>query len=55
MNTETNNELAGVRMPGNPVELSGYDDPAVRVGAPDLNQHGAATSQQDRLTRGNTE
>jgi CoA:oxalate CoA-transferase len=35
-------EAGGVRMPGNPIKLSGYDDPAVRVGAPELDQHGAA-------------
>jgi len=35
-------EAGGVRMPGNPIKLSRYDDPAVRVGAPELDQHGAA-------------
>src|SRR5260370_12359403 len=35
-------EAGGVRMPGNPIKLSGYDDPVVRVGAPELDQHGAA-------------
>jgi CoA:oxalate CoA-transferase len=35
-------EAGGVKMPGNPVKISGYDDPPVRVGAPELNQHGAA-------------
>jgi CoA:oxalate CoA-transferase len=29
-------------MTGNPVKISVYDDPPVRVGAPSLNQHGAA-------------
>jgi CoA:oxalate CoA-transferase len=29
-------------MPGNPVKISGYDDPPVRVGAPELDQRGAA-------------
>ena len=33
-------EAGGVRMPGNPVKISGYDDPPTRVGAPKLNQHG---------------
>ena len=35
-------EAGGVKMPGNPVKLSGYEDPPVRAGAPALNQHGAA-------------
>ena len=35
-------EAGGVKMPGNPVKLSGYDDPPVRAGAPALNQHGPA-------------
>ena len=35
-------EAGGVQMPGNPIKISGYDDPPVRIGAPDLNQHGAA-------------
>jgi len=35
-------EAGGVKMPGNPVKISGYDDPPVRVGAPELNQHGEA-------------
>jgi CoA:oxalate CoA-transferase len=35
-------ESGGVRMPGNPVKISGYDDPKVRVGAPTLDQHGSA-------------
>ena len=29
-------------MPGNPVKISGYEDPKVRVGAPTIDQHGAA-------------
>jgi len=33
-------EAGGIRMPGNPVKISGYADPATRVGAPTLNQHG---------------
>jgi len=33
-------EAGGIRMTGNPVKISGYDDPAVRAGAPLLDQHG---------------
>jgi CoA:oxalate CoA-transferase len=39
-------EAGGVKMPGNPVKISGYDDPSVRVGAPELNQHGAALRRE---------
>lgn len=39
-------EAGGIRMPGNPVKISGYDDPAVRVGAPDLDQHGPALRKE---------
>jgi CoA:oxalate CoA-transferase len=35
-------EAGGVRMPGNPVKISGYADPPTRMGAPTLNQHGDA-------------
>jgi CoA:oxalate CoA-transferase len=35
-------EAGGVRMPGNPIKISGYDDPKIRVGAPTLDQHGKA-------------
>jgi CoA:oxalate CoA-transferase len=35
-------EAGGVQMPGNPVKISGYADPASRTGAPTLNQHGDA-------------
>jgi CoA:oxalate CoA-transferase len=35
-------EAGGVQMPGNPIKISGYDDPKVRVGAPTLDQHGKA-------------
>ncbi|MGI4983299.1 MAG: CoA:oxalate CoA-transferase [Janthinobacterium lividum] len=35
-------EAGGVRMPGNPVKISNYPDPAVRAGAPTLDQHGQA-------------
>jgi CoA:oxalate CoA-transferase len=39
-------EAGGVRMPGNPIKISGYDDPPVRVGAPALDQHGAALRRE---------
>ena len=39
-------EAGGVGMPGNPVKITGYDDPPVRVGAPALDQHGAALRQE---------
>lgn len=32
----------GVKMPGNPIKVSGYPDPTERTGAPSLDQHGAA-------------
>jgi len=35
-------EAGGIRMPGNPIKISGYDDPHVRTGAPSLNQQGDA-------------
>ena len=35
-------EAGGVRMPGNPIKISGYADPRVRTGAPALDQHGVA-------------
>jgi CoA:oxalate CoA-transferase len=35
-------EAGGVQMPGNPVKISGYEDPKTRVGAPTLDQHGSA-------------
>ncbi|WP_155301304.1 CoA:oxalate CoA-transferase [Cupriavidus necator] len=35
-------EAGGVRMPGNPVKISGYPDPKVRAGAPALDEHGPA-------------
>jgi len=35
-------EAGGLKMPGNPIKISGYDDPKSRPGAPTLNQHGAA-------------
>ena len=39
-------EAGGVRMPGNPVKISGYADPPVRIGAPTLNQHGDALRRE---------
>jgi CoA:oxalate CoA-transferase len=39
-------EAGGVKMPGNPVKISGYDDPPVRVGAPALDEHGAALRKE---------
>ncbi len=41
-------EAGGVTMPGNPVKISGHDDPRIRVGAPALDQHGAALRQEFR-------
>ncbi|CAB3751195.1 CoA:oxalate CoA-transferase [Paraburkholderia solisilvae] len=39
-------EAGGLRMPGNPVKISGYPDPRVRTGAPTLDQHGAALREE---------
>jgi CoA:oxalate CoA-transferase len=39
-------EAGGIRMPGNPVKIDGYEDPAERVGAPELDQHGAALREE---------
>jgi len=39
-------EAGGIRMPGNPVKIDGYDDPTERVGAPELDQHGAALRKE---------
>ena len=39
-------EAGGVRMPGNPIKISGYEDPKVRVGAPTLDQHGPALREE---------
>lgn len=33
-------EAGGIRMPGNPVKISGYPDPHIRPGAARLDQHG---------------
>ncbi|RUT26378.1 CoA:oxalate CoA-transferase [Asaia sp. W19] len=32
-------DAGGLKMPGNPVKISGYDDPLVRAGAPALDEH----------------
>jgi len=39
-------EAGGVRMPGNPIKISGYEDPPLRVGAPSLDQHGASIRRE---------
>lgn len=39
-------EAGGIRMPGNPVKIDGYNDPAERAGAPELDQHGAAVRKE---------
>ena len=39
-------EAGGVGMPGNPLKISGYTDPTVRVGAPALDQHGEALRRE---------
>jgi CoA:oxalate CoA-transferase len=44
-------EAGGVKMPGNPIKLSSYADPAMRPGAPSLNQHGAALRVEFRTDR----
>ncbi|EFE51746.1 CoA-transferase family III protein [Providencia rettgeri DSM 1131] len=33
-------EAGGVNMPGNPIKISGYPDPKIRIKAPELNEHG---------------
>lgn len=33
-------EAGGIRMPGNPIKISGYADPHIRPGAASLDQHG---------------
>jgi CoA:oxalate CoA-transferase len=43
-------EAGGVRMTGNPVKISGYEDPPVRAGAPTLDQHGDALRREFRVT-----
>ncbi len=39
-------EAGGIRMPGTPLKISGYPDPAVRPGAPVLDQHGSALRRE---------
>ncbi len=39
-------EAGGVRMPGNPIKISVYEDLPTRVGAPTLNQHGDALRRE---------
>jgi CoA:oxalate CoA-transferase len=39
-------EAGGVRMPGNPIKISGYEDPPLRVGAPSLDEHGASIRRE---------
>ncbi len=39
-------EAGGVGMPGNPVKMTGYDDPPVRRGAPALDEHGTALRRE---------
>ena len=48
-------EAGGLRMPGNPVKISGYDDPHVRIGAPALDQHGAALRREFRQSHNRDE
>lgn len=43
-------EAGGIRMPGNPIKISGYEDPAVRVGAATLDEHGPALRQEFAAT-----
>ncbi|HHR6442866.1 TPA: CoA:oxalate CoA-transferase [Providencia alcalifaciens] len=33
-------EAGGIKMPGNPIKISGYPDPKKRIGAPELDEHG---------------
>ncbi|MEI9887135.1 MAG: CoA:oxalate CoA-transferase [Rhizomicrobium sp.] len=39
-------EAGGIRMTGNPVKISGFDDPVLRPAAPTLDQHGAALRRE---------
>ncbi|MDE1156284.1 MAG: CoA:oxalate CoA-transferase [Acidobacteriaceae bacterium] len=39
-------EAGGIRMPGNPIKMSGYEDPQIRKGAPALDEHGIALRQE---------
>jgi len=44
-------EAGGVRMVGNPIKISGYEDPPTRVGAPTLDQHGDALRREFAVRR----
>jgi CoA:oxalate CoA-transferase len=46
-------EAGGIRMPGNPIKISGYEDPHVRAGAPSLNQHETALRAEFATTSAN--
>lgn len=39
-------EAGGVRVTGNPIKISGYEDPPTRTGVPTLNQHGDALRRE---------
>ncbi|ENZ7198125.1 CoA:oxalate CoA-transferase [Klebsiella variicola] len=39
-------EAGGIRMPGNPIKISGYPDPHQRTGAATLDQHGEQVRQE---------
>ncbi|MGO9061498.1 MAG: CoA:oxalate CoA-transferase [Candidatus Binataceae bacterium] len=39
-------EAGGVRVTGNPIKISGYEDPPTRAAAPTLNQHGEALCRE---------
>jgi CoA:oxalate CoA-transferase len=39
-------DAGGIKMPGNPIKISGYDDPVSRTGAATLDQHGAALRRE---------
>lgn len=45
-------DAGGIRMPGNPIKISGYDDPLVRPPAPELDQHGPALRQEFAFSDG---
>ena len=44
--TANDPQLGPVRMQGNPIKLSAYDDPATRLSAPDLNGNRAALLEE---------
>jgi CoA:oxalate CoA-transferase len=44
--TAADPDLGGVRMQGNPIKLSGYEDPTTRRAAPELDQDRAAVSSE---------